>query len=263
MKTRHILRKIWYASAITLSVLVLLLSAAGVIGVWYLERSLVDVSQNLLGAGIELAGGLRRVIGQADQGADQVQQIARQVNATSLQVSQDVENKGLALTLLPAEQEQKLVAQARQIQENLGAIREVLQAGISMYQSINRLPLVSLPGPDPQTIAQVQETARSTQATVDEMRQSVQDFRSGISSQVERVTRASDSVVRSMHQLRTELTRLDQDLSAMADFALRLQQAVPLTFGLAALVISLLLAYGVYSQVEVIRLMVGRWKALG
>lgn len=262
IRTQRILRKVWYASAITLSALVLLLSAAGVIGTWLVERTLVDVSQSLLGAAAEMTGGLRRVVGQVDQSVVQVQQIASQVNLASLEVSQNIENKGLALTLLPAEQEQKLVTQARQIQDTLEAIRELLNAAIDTYQTINRLPLVNLPGPDPQAIAEFQEKAASTQASVEEMRQSVQDFRNGISSQVSRITRLSDNLVRTMRQLHEELTRIDQELAALADFILRVRQAVPLAFGLAALVISLLLAYVIYTQVELIRLMVGRWKSL-
>jgi len=261
-KTRRILRKIWYGAAITLSALVLLLSAAGLIGAWVIEQTLVDVSQDLLGASANVASGLRRVTGQIDQGVAQVRQISSQVTDTSLKISQNIEDKGLVLTLLPAEQEQNLVEQAQQIQETLDNIREVLSAGISLYHSINRLPLVSLPAPDPESIEQIQASAASAQATIAEMRQSAQDFRSGASSQVSRVTQASERVTQGMDQLHAELSDLDQDLAALADFALRAQQAVPLVFGLGALAISLLMVYVIYSQVEMMRLLVGRWKAL-
>jgi hypothetical protein len=42
-----------------------------------------------------------------------------------------------------------------------------------------------------------------------------------------------------------------------------MQTVLPRLFVLAALVISLFVAWVIYTQVEVIRLNVGRWKALG
>ena len=71
-KTRRILRKIWYGTAITLSVLVLVFSTIGVIGTWIFEQTAVNVTQNLLSATAKTAGGLQVVAARIEQDSSEL-----------------------------------------------------------------------------------------------------------------------------------------------------------------------------------------------
>jgi hypothetical protein len=262
VKVKRILRKLWYGLAITLSVLVLLFSTVGVIGTWIFEQTLVDVTQNLLNATAKTAGGIRVVAARIDQQSGELRQVSSAVSAVSLKIGQNIEDKGLARTLLPAEQEQKLNATIDNIQKTLSNVREFLTAGISMYRSINRLPFVSLPGLSDDTVTEIVQTVADTQATMEELRQSVQDFRAGVAQGIDRITQAADRVTQGLDDLSAKLSELDRALASLQDLAMQLEASVPLAFGLAAVLLTILMVYIGYTQVEIIRLLVRRWKDL-
>ena len=262
VKTKRVLHKVWYGIAITLSVLVLLFSSLGVIGTVIFEQTLVDATQNLLSATAKTAGSLRSVVAQIDQLSGELRQISSAVSATSLKIGQNIEDKGLVATLLPAEQEEKLNATIENIQQTLSTVREFLTAGIGIYRSIDRLPFVDLPGLSEEKVAEIIQAVSDIQATVDELKQSIQDFRSGVAEGVGRITQAADKVTQGLDKLSALLAELDQALAALQDLALRLEAAVPLAFGLAAVILTIFMAYVAYTQVEVIRVLVRRWKAL-
>jgi methyl-accepting chemotaxis protein len=260
--TKRILRKVWYVIAITLSVLVLVISSVGAVGTVIIEPTLVDVTQNLLNATAKTSGGLRQAAAQIDQASGELSQISSAVSAVSIKLGENIEDKGLAATLLPAEQEQKLGETIGKIQETLSTVREFLTSAIGIYRSIDRLPFVNLPGLSEEKVIEMVQGVSDIQAAVAELKQNVQDFRSGVSEGVGRITQAADRVTEGLDNLHAKLTELDQALAALQDLALRLEEAVPLTFGLVAVFLTIFMAYVAYTQVEIIRLLVGRWKAL-
>jgi hypothetical protein len=261
-KIKRILRKVWYGTAITLSVLVLVFSSVAVIGTWIFEQTLVDVTQNLLSTTARAAGGLREVAARIDRESAELHQISSAVSAISLKIGQNIEDKGLVATLLPAEQEEKLNATITSIQETLSTVREFLTAGIGIYRSIDRLPFVNLPGLSEEKVVEVVQAVSDIQATVEDLRQSVQDFRTGVAEGVGRITQAADRVSQRLDNLSAMLAELDRALASLQDLALGLEAAVPLAFGLTAVILTILMAYVAYTQVEIIQVLVRRWKAL-
>jgi predicted PurR-regulated permease PerM len=262
VKIKRILRKVWYGAAITLSVLVLLFSTVGVIGTWIFEQTLVDVTQNLLNATAKTAGGIRVVAARIDQQSGELRQISSTVSAVSIKIGQNIEDKGLARTLLPAEQEERLNATIDNVQKTLSNVREFLTAGMSMYRTINRLPFVDLPGLSDDTVTEIVQTVADTQATVEELRQSIQDFRSGVAQGIDRITQVADRMTQRLDDLSAKLAELDQALAHLQDLASQLEASVPLAFGLIAVLLTLLMVYVGYTQIEIIRLLVQRWKAV-
>ncbi len=138
---RHIGKKIWYGFIIFLSGFVLLLSMVGVIGTWVVEKSVSDAAVNILGVVYDTAGSLRVAGQKIDQGAGEVRQISSNVSSVSQKISQNVADQGLLVLLLPPEQEQKLTGLVQDIQDTFTTIREALAAGMTLYQSIDRLPI--------------------------------------------------------------------------------------------------------------------------
>jgi outer membrane murein-binding lipoprotein Lpp len=260
--TKRILRKVWYVIAITLSVLVLVISSVGAVGTVIIEPTLVDVTQNLLNATAKTAGGLRQAAAQIDQQSGELRQISSAVSALSLKIGENIEDKGLVATLLPAEQERNLGETIGKIQETLSTVREFLTSAIGIYRSIDSLPFVDLPGLSEEKVVEIVQGVSDIQAAVAELKQSVQDFRSGVAEGVGRITQAADRVTEGLDNLHAKLTELDQALAALQDLALQLEEAVPLVFGLVAVFLAIFMAYVAYTQVEIIRLLVGRWKAL-
>ena len=262
VKTRNLGRKIWYGTAIVLSVLVLVISAASVVGAWVVEQSLSKITVNLLGVTYDLAGGLRQVTQRIDDGAGEIRQITTGVSDVSTQISQNVEDKGLIALLLPEEQEQKLVERVDSIQQTVNSVRDVLQAGQDLYNTINQLPLVSLPQPKQETVDNLEQAAAKSKAAVEELRQGVRDFRSSATGKIDKVTQAADTVTQGMDELSSLMVETDADLAALQDSVTRLQQIVPVALALGTVLLTLFLVYIIYTQVEVIRLFVQRWRQL-
>ena len=261
--SRHTGRKIWIGVAITISALILLLSAAGVVGVWVVENKLSDATVSLLQSVYDISGELRQAIEQADQGIGEVRQITAEVSQISSQISQNVEDQGLLALLLPQEQEDKLVASMNSIQETLGTIREFLASTIEMYGAINSIPFVNLPTPSLEQMEQIETTLSGIQADIATLQQNIQDFRAGAADVISRVTEAADKITAGLDELSGKIENLDQVLLALQDFSTRMQTTLPTLFVVMALVISLFLAWVTYTQVEVIRLYVQRWRLLG
>lgn len=261
--SRHTGRKIWYGIAIAICGLVILVSAVGVVGDWIAQSTLSKVAFSLLEVVDQTAGGLRPVIQRIDQGAMEVRQISAEVSQVSTQISQNIEDQGLIVLLLPEEKENNLVERINAVQETLSTIGEVLAAGLEMYQTIDRIPFVSLPAPSEEQVENIEAAVSQTQADVAALRQSVQDFRSGAAGQVSRVTQAADQVTDGMDQLSGRLNELDTRMVALQEFATQMQTTIRTLLAVVAFIITLFLAWVIYTQVEVIRLYVQRWKLLG
>jgi hypothetical protein len=174
-----------------------------------------------------------------------------------------VEDKGLLLLLLPQEKEDRLVASINSVQETLSTIQGFLASSMEMYRAINKLPFVSLPGPSIEQVEKLEAALSGIQADIATLQQNIQEFRAGAADVISRVTQAADKITAGLDELSGRMNNLDENLAALQDFALRMQTTLPRLFTLAALVISLFLAWVIYTQVELIRLYTGRWKALG
>jgi hypothetical protein len=260
--SRHIGRKIWYGVVIGLSVLVILVSVVGVIGSWIVESALSDLSASGLTLVENTAGGMRQVGDRIDGRLVEAQQITGNVSQAVGQLSQNIDDKGLVLVLLPEEQEQKLTSLAQNIGDTFANIKDLLASGLEMYRMIDRMPFVSLPAPDPETASDIQASIDEMRSGVEALTDSVQSFRSGASSQVDRISSAADRVSSDLQDTSDRLAALDTRLAALQDKAAQLKEIIPTVLVVIALLLTLFLAYVIYTQVEVIRLFVRRWKEL-
>jgi len=55
---------------------------------------------------------------------------------------------------------------------------------LELYQSIDNLPFVSLPKPEPQTVASLEQTIVDLQSTIEAVVQVTPDFRAGVSGEI-------------------------------------------------------------------------------
>ncbi len=260
--SKHIARKIWYTIAIILSVVVLLVSAVGIVATWVIERTLSDVAVTLLGVVEDTAGGLRNATSRIDQGLAQMQEITTGVEDASAKLSQNVTDQGLILLLLPAEQEEKLVAQVSAIEQTSQSIRDLLATGVNLYRSINRMPFINLPEMNQAQADQVESSVAAARNGVEELRQGVADFRSGVAGAIAKVTAAADVLGERIGDASQKVEKIDANLIALQDLAARLKKNIGTILLIVAILATLFLAFVVYTQVELIRLMVQRWRGL-
>jgi len=262
-QSKHVGKKIWYGAVIFLSVLVLISSAVGVVGAWVLQSKLSDATIALLQAAEDAAGKAQEIIGQAQDPLLEIQQISANVAEVSAKLSQNVQDEGLLKLLLPPEQQEKLVSLATKVQDTLATIHEVLSTAANLYQALDQMPFISLPTPGLENVRAVEQTVSEIRISIEELKGKVAEARAGAADKIGVVTEIANSISSRLVEVLDKLATLDAELEGFQETVAEVKAAVPTTFVIIALLLTLVLVFVGYTQVEVIRLFVGRWRLLG
>jgi hypothetical protein len=262
-KNSYLGKKILYGFVIGLSGVILLLCLAGIISVWVVERPLSDAAVATMKV-VETSTGLIRQSGsRVDSALKLLESTTAEISDTSQQLSQNVTDKGLVMVLLPEAQEQKLIEIATSVQDIYNGVRESIAKGLDLYRSINRIPFVSLPGPSEDQMQKLDNSMTQIMTLVETLRSQMADFRTGVTVKIDKVAGAVNQLNDEITKVRAVLSQLDAKLAALEVFSIRLQQVIPGALIVFAVIISLIFAYIIFTQVEVIRLYVARWHLLG
>jgi hypothetical protein len=256
-------KKILYACVIGMSSLILLGSIVGIIGVWLVERPLSDAAVTTLSLVEKSTAIVRASNTRVDQALAGLQVKTTEISDASQQLSQNVADKGLVLVLLPEEKEQQLIDTASSVRDTYTGIRESIGKGLDLYRSINRMPFVSLPGLSDEQMAKIDASVSKTQSLAEALRSEIADFRTGVASTIEKVDAAATLLNNEITQVRDTLSELDSRLAALEVLMIRLQQVIPSVLLVIAVIISLVFAFIIFTQVELIRLYINRWRLLG
>jgi uncharacterized phage infection (PIP) family protein YhgE len=262
-QSKHVGKKIWYGVVITLSALMLLFSAVGVVVTWVMQSKLSDTTVSLLLAAENATVRVRQVIAQVEGPLGEIKQVATKVAEASSKLGQDVQNEGLLKLLLPPEQEQKLVNLATKVQDTLATIQEVLSTVDNLYQAIDQMPFVSLPAAGFEKVRDVQQSITEIRIAIEELRGRVAEIRAGAVDKIGLVTEVATRISDRITEAQGNLAALDAELEGFQQKLAGVRSAVPTVFAIAALLLTLALVFVAYTQVEMIRLFVGRWKSLG
>jgi phage shock protein A len=256
-------RRIWYGIAIFLCSLLLLLSAAGIIGVWVTQRAVSNAVVQLLDSVSNVTGSLRQTAQTVDQKLASMQDITSSISTASASLSQQVADQGLIKLLLPEQQTQNLSNTAASVKDAISTLQDMLTSIRTIYQTIDSIPFVNLPAPSQDQIDKFGESITTIQSAVDEVTNAITAFRAGASEKISLVTQAVDQLTGKLTDARTRLAELDTQLANVQDKLAQLQQIVVVVLFLMSVLGSLFLAWVIYTQVEVIRLYALRWRAAG
>lgn len=245
-----------------MSILVILLSLGSIISVWLVEPPVKDTAVSLLVLVERSAGNMRQVNDRVDQTMGDLQTVTTDIADAANQISQNVSDKGLVLALLPEEKEQALLERIDSAQERFNEIRDSVLQVIEVYRSVNRLPFVSLPGLSEEQMAKIETALVQSKDKTSMLAMEVADFRAEVSGNIDKVRSAADLLTDEITQVRTELAQLDFELATLETMAVRLQRLIPTVLLTSAVIVSLVFAFVIYTQVEIIRLFVARWRLL-
>src|SRR4030042_3148922 len=259
-KTAH---RVWYGIAMFLSGLVRLLSVVGIVGVWITERALANTVVQVLDAVGNVTGSLREATDELDQKLERMQAASSFISTASVKLSQNVTDQGLILLLLPEEEEGNLVSLSSSVKEAVSPLRDMLSTGLVIYRSIDQLPFVNLRAPGQDQVDKIESSVGEIQSAVDNLQTEIIAFRSGISDRISKVETGADLVTSRLGQFRDRLSNLDTRLAIVQENLVQLQTTVVRVLLLVSILITLMLAWVIYSQVEVLRLYGQRWKAFG
>ena len=261
-KNTNLGKKIAYSLVIGLSALIILLSAIGVIGVWIVQRPVSETAVAVLEVVENSASVLRQSSSRADQTLAALETRTVAIEDASRQISQNVSDQGLVMTLLPAERGQELADTAASVRETYNGIRESIAQVLDLYRSIDRIPFVNLPGLSDDQMENIESSLAQTQAQVEALRSQIADLRAGMTGAIDKVQASVNLLTEEIRQARAGLAKLDSQLAALEALSIRLQATIRGVLTGIALILSLIFAFLIFTQVEVIRLYVGRWRLL-
>ena len=261
-KNTNLGKKIAYSLVIGLSALIILLSAIGVIGVWIVQRPVSETAVAVLEVVENSASVLRQSSSRADQTLAALETRTVAIEDASRQISQNVSDQGLVMTLLPAERGQELADTAASVRETYNGIRESIAQVLDLYRSIDRIPFVNLPGLSDDQMENIESSLAQTQAQVEALRSQIADLRAGMTGAIDKVQASVNLLTEEIRQARAGLAKLDSQLAALEALSIRLQATIRGVLTGIALTLSLIFAFLIFTQVEVIRLYVGRWRLL-
>ena len=255
-KTRS---RIFAGLTLFLCAIVLFISLAGIVGTWVAGRALTDASLALLDGIDRTAGTAHQAIVRVNTGLAEVNGEVSSLEAVTTQLSQNVNDQGLVLTLLPQGREDALSAKVQQFVEEFNNVREAVVGAIDLYRALDALPFVDLPKPDSERVQTVANLASEIAATVKDLNARITEVRSNAAGAIAKVTDALGNAKDRLAKIATELNTLDAQLLAVQARAAQLKQTIPVAITVAMIVFTLFMAWVAYTQIVVMR---GAWRKL-
>ncbi|MEJ2599150.1 MAG: hypothetical protein P8Z00_12500 [Anaerolineales bacterium] len=260
---KNFLKRIQPFLVIAVSVLVLLICAAGIAGFWVVESATSSTAVQMLQAVDNVAQGMRVGVGGVDNGLVSLEESVSSVEAASDQLSQNVSDKGLLLTLLPTTKEQELTATVQSVRDDFAAIRDFLSATNEMVQAVNNLPFVSIPDNALASIETIQESMIRMTALVENLKASINESRSQAAVNISKITQSAANLNNLLIGMRSDLSQVDAELNTIQVQSRRLQELLPIILISSAIALTLMAIWIAYSQIVMINRAVAHLRGLG
>jgi hypothetical protein len=248
---------------IAVSVLVLLICAAGIAGIWVVEEAASSATVQMLRAVDNVAQIMRDGITRVDTSLETFGESVSTVESASAQLSQNVSDKGLVLTLLPTTKEQELTAAAQSVRDDFAAIRDFLNATKEMVQAINRLPFINSPGDELASIETLQDRMNKMTAGVQVLKTGIAEFRSQAAANISQITQAITNLNNLLTEMRSDLAEADAELNTIQIQSRKLQQLLPIILLSSAIAMTLVAIWIGYSQFVMINRALRHLRNLG
>jgi hypothetical protein len=175
------------------------------------------------------------------------------VQESAQRLSANVADKGVVMTLLPAEQEQAVEQAAQQAALAFGNIRAAAETAASVRNAVGGVVGV-ITGEPPAPAQGVLVTALDQlESDAAALGGNIRDFRAGRAERVTRVAEAASRLSARVGEARAGLAELDQRLVNLQSGLAAANQMVRLVFSLTALLATLAFLYVIWSQIVLIR----------
>jgi outer membrane murein-binding lipoprotein Lpp len=216
----------------------------------------INVATGVL-EGVELlATAGREGLAVVDGAVGDVRAVAGEVESAVGEIAQDVSDKGLILTLLPPEKEQRLVAGVDRAVEVVETIAGAIESAIKLIEAIDRIPFINLPKPDPAKVAELESDVQALQDGAEQLASDIQDFRDGVATEIGAVSDGAGRVSAALGEVQDGLAGVDSDLEGVQQGTAGLLRSVQVWTAVFAIVVTLLLGWAGYGMVKLI---MGEW----
>jgi hypothetical protein len=238
---------------IVLRTVAAIMAVIGLLLSWATTFAVITAVAVALGGVSQLAQVGRGGIQVVDSRLVRLEERVATVQESARRLAANVADKGVVMTLLPAEQEQAVEQAAGQVVQGFANVRSAAETASSLRNAVaGGLSMITGNPPKPAdgvlltALDQLAEDAGALGANI-------RDFREGRAERVTRVAEAAGRLSTRVGEARTGLAELDQRLVNLQAGLAAASQAVRLVFSLSAFLATLAFLYVIWSQVVLIR----------
>lgn len=243
---------------IVIAVLVMIGSIAGIVGTWWLRNSAtnatnqafstIDTAVGVVNAGASRANAL------VQQGRAEVQQ----VESTITTVGANIQENSPLLTAMSDRINQRLEPTVNQIRSVLTPVVSTIQSVRALVDFVNALPFIRETPPAVEKLdallTQLDQTAADVRQVGETIRITVVESKNELTEQtVNALTTITTRVDNRLAETEATVTEAQAELVALQQRLATIRSQLLMIYNLAAVVLTLLLIWTIYSQFVVIR----------
>ena len=255
------LKRVLSVTAIILSGLVILLSAAIVIGAWATSGKVIDAGTKLLTGAEKAAGAVQTGLESIDSGLKKLEKDTAVIEEASALLSQNISDKGLVLVLLPPDKEEKLTNTITAIEDALATAEQMLSSLIDTLTFIDSLPCVDLPKPEPEAMVSMAENVEELNTSIDNINAHIQEARDNSAGAAQKISDVAGEINTGIEKARAELDARSEQLAATQESLASIKNSFPTWVYISLTLITLILGWVIYTQVLVIRFALAKYKS--
>jgi methyl-accepting chemotaxis protein len=245
-------KRILLYAGMVISVIMLLLGLAGVIGTWYVNTPVTETILAVLapinaallrveGISAETVAALTQVSDALEAADQRVQDLGSTVTETNILVA--------AVSEIVGEDVQPKIDEAG---DNIRAVYDTLVAIEEAMQSFNAIPFVGVDAPGSEEITRLRTGMEETALTLRDFRQDLQQQKAeAVAQAVDRVTQPLNRMNSRVGEIRGEVSDVEARAGAASDRLTYVQSQVPRWVDIVSIIITLILAWIMLSQVAV------------
>ena len=255
------LKRVLSVTAIVLSGLVIILCAAGVIGIWAASGKIIDTGTKLISGAEKVANATQIGLKSIDRELSNLETDTATIQEATAQLSQNIADKGLILVLLPPAREEKLTNSIDSIKDALTSAEQMVSSLIDTLTFIDSMPFVDIPKPDPDSLQAMAVKVGELNASIDNTKALIQQARDNSAGASQKVSDSVAVINTKIKETRAEAQSRSEQVAGIQDSLASIKESLPTSVYVGALIITLILAWVIYTQVLIIQFALAKYKS--
>lgn len=235
-----------------LSVLLGLVSIAGIVGTWSLSNSLTEGLVTILSRADNALGTTENALNRLNNGVGAAREEVASFEQVVVTAAEGFSQKPAALTVLSERLDLGIAPAVENVRDTVQLVRETLIGVQNAIEAINALPFVSLGEnlPGTEKLSALSDGITALAEGVQEMRDGIRETKEEAAARVVfRVGKATARVDGGLETIETAVSGMGGEVSAVRSDVSRLRSQVPLWLDLGAAGITLILLWIIFAHV--------------
>ena len=234
-------RKILSYFAMFLSIDVLIAAILGLILMWLAFTAGGNLLVNLFEAAEKATAAAEKGLNQLDNAMVEFGEKSAALSNDVAQIGQNVADKGVIATLLPADKEAVFTSKVNEVKQTLAQVKDAIDSVRNFMQAFQAIPFIQTPSLDDSLLGKLDSLIRDIEKFVADLKQGIEDLRNGVAGAIDKVSAALAEVSNAVFEARIPLAELRAYVQSANQVILPfLQVTTPIFFFVVGAIFSVL-----------------------